>query len=125
MDRKEILSSPEYWETKAQMDLYDCAVNFMKETNRNRTQLAEYLGVTKGYVSQLLNGDYDHRMSKFFELALAFGLVPQIKFVPVSDVIAMDGAKDKRVKWNAVNEPSTTAQVRCDTEMSVELSNVA
>lgn len=125
MDRKEILSSPEYWETKAQMDLYDCAVNFMKETNRNRTQLAEYLGVTKGYVSQLLNGDYDHRMSKFFELALAFGLVPQIKFVPVSDVIAMDGAKDKRVKWNAVNEPNATAQVRCDTEMSVELSNVA
>lgn len=125
MDRKEILSSPVYWETKAQMDLYDCAVNFMKQTNRNRTQLAEYLGVTKGYVSQILNGDYDHRMSKFFELALAFGFVPQIKFVPIDDVIAIDEAKESRVKWNAVTEPTTTAQIRCDAEMNVELNSVA
>ena len=64
----------------------------MAETGRNKSQLAEYLGVSKGYVSQLLNGDYDHRMSKFFELALAFGMVPQIDFVPVEDYVKEDKA---------------------------------
>lgn len=33
---------------------------------------------------------YDHRMSKFFELALAFGMVPQIDFVPVEDYVKED-----------------------------------
>lgn len=87
MKREEVLKSPEYWKAKTQIELYKLAEKFMAETGRNKSQLAEYLGVSKGYVSQLLNGDYDHRMSKFFELALAFGMVPQIEFVPVNDYV--------------------------------------
>lgn len=87
MKREEVLKSPEYWKAKTQIELYNLAEKFMAETGRNKSQLAEYLGVSKGYVSQLLNGDYDHRMSKFFELALAFGMVPQIEFVPVNDYV--------------------------------------
>lgn len=90
MERKEVLKSPEYWTAKAQVDLYNQAQNFMKETGKNKSQLADYLGVSKGYVSQLLNGDYDHRLSKFFELALAFGVVPQIDFVPIDKCIKED-----------------------------------
>ena len=60
----------------------------MAETGRNKSQLAEYLGVSKGYVSQLLNGDYDHRMSKFFELALAFGMVrTEKRIVPIVSIV--------------------------------------
>ncbi len=60
MSRKEILNSPEYWIAKIQMDLYNCAEEFMETNDLNRRQLAEHLGVSKGYVSQLLNADYDH-----------------------------------------------------------------
>ena len=87
MDRTDILRSPEYWTAKTQLQLYACAVKFMEETGRDRTRLAEYLGVSKGYVSQLLNGDYAHRLSKFFELALAFGYIPKIEFVPAGKFI--------------------------------------
>ena len=60
----------------------------MAETDRNKSRLAEYLGVSKGYVSQLLNGDYDHCMSKFFELALAFGMVRKEKrIVPIVSIV--------------------------------------
>ena len=48
MDRKEVLKSPEYWTAKTQIELYNQAESFMKETGRNKTQLAEYLGVSKG-----------------------------------------------------------------------------
>ena len=66
MERKDILKSPEFWKTKSQIALYNCAIKFMKENGYDRTRLAEHLGVSKGYVTQLLNGDYNHRMSKFF-----------------------------------------------------------
>lgn len=90
MSRKEILSSPEYWMAKAQIDLYNRAEDFMAAKDMNRTQLAEYLGVSKGYVSQLLNGDYDHKLSKFFELAVAFGYIPKIEFQSIEDALAED-----------------------------------
>lgn len=102
MDRKEVLKSPEYWTAKTQIELYNQAESFMKETGRNKTQLAEYLGVSKGYVSQLLNGDYDHRLSKFFELSLAFGVIPQIDFIPVGKYVS-DDACSKQFKNIACN----------------------
>ncbi|MDE7180657.1 MAG: helix-turn-helix domain-containing protein [Muribaculaceae bacterium] len=96
MERKTILSSPEYWIAKTQINLYNCAENFMETHKFNRVQLANHLGVSKGYVSQLLNGDYDHKLSKFFELALAFGYVPKIEFRPIKEVIA-DDAKEYKI----------------------------
>lgn len=106
MDRKEILGSPEYWTSKTQLELYGCAMKFMKDTRRDRTRLAEYLGVSKGYVTQLLNGDYDHRLSKFFELALAFGYVPKIEFVPVAELLEeiVPVTEAKEEKWNEASE---------------------
>ena len=91
MERKDILKNPEYWTTKTQLDLYECAQKFMEKHGLDRTRLAEHLGVSKGYVTQLLNGDYDHRMSKFFELALSFGVVPKIEFIPIEKYIELDG----------------------------------
>ena len=88
MDRNEILRSPGYWTTHIQTLLYQCADTFMSENHMNRMQLAEHLKVSKGYVSQLLNGDYDHRMSKMVELALAFGYVPKIEFVKIDAYIS-------------------------------------
>lgn len=93
MERKELLASPEYWTTSIQILLYNCAEEFMKATGKNKTQLAEHLGVSKGYVSQLLNGDYDHKLSKLVELSLAFGYVPKIDFVPTEEFIKMDAFK--------------------------------
>ena len=59
MNREEVLKSPDYWTAKTQIELYNQAEKFMKDTGRSRSQLADYLGVSKGYVTQLLNGDYD------------------------------------------------------------------
>ena len=56
----------------------------------NKTQLAEYLGCTKGYVTQLLNGDFDHKLSKFVELSLAINKIPEITFSDVDEYIISD-----------------------------------
>ena len=62
----------------------------MKSNGLNRTQLAEKLGVSKGYVSQIMNGDSDHRLSKLVELSLAIGLVPNLNFEELSSVLKED-----------------------------------
>ncbi len=103
MERKELLESPEYWITKAQFDLYACAEDYMRSHKMNRTQLAEYLGVSKGYVSQLLNGDYDHKLSKFVELAIAFGFVPKIEFQAIAEAINEDSNEYVIPKWSPVD----------------------
>ena len=93
MTRHELLKSPEYWISKIQIELFNCADRFMMKHHKNRKQLAEHLGVSKGYVTQLLNGDYDHRMSKFIELSLSFGYVPKIDFIPIEEYIAKEEYK--------------------------------
>lgn len=102
MTREELLSSPEYWITRLQVAFHNCASMFMSKNKKNRTQLAEHLGVTKSYVSQLFNGTYDHRLSKFFELSLSFGYVPVITFKPLEQVIWED--RENKIDYTKINE---------------------
>lgn len=94
MKRVEVLISPEYWMTVTQIDLYNQVLEYMEKTGMDEDKLRNYLSerlcVSKGCVSKLLNSDYDHRLSKFFELALALGIIPVIDFVPIEDYIQQD-----------------------------------
>ncbi len=83
MTRFELLKSPEYWITNIQLDLYNCAKNFMEKNNMNRAQLAKHLGVSKEDISKLLNGDYDNNLSKLVKLSLALGYIPDLQFKEV------------------------------------------
>ena len=85
MNREELLRSEGYWIAKMQTDLYRELTGFMQRNNMNASQLAEYLGCSKGYVSQLLNGNFDHKISKMVELSLAIGKVPVVSFTDVSE----------------------------------------
>jgi transcriptional regulator with XRE-family HTH domain len=90
MTREELIQSKEYWLAKLQIDLFNEVEAYMKKTGLSRVQFAESLGVSKGYVSQILNGDVDHRMSKFVELALSIGLVPSITFEKIEDLMTRE-----------------------------------
>ncbi|GAB3540704.1 helix-turn-helix domain-containing protein [Spirosoma fluminis] len=93
MTREELLGSREYWITKIQLDLYNQIEQYMKEQGISRTQLADQLNVTKGYVSQLLNGDFDHKVSKLVDLALAIGKVPQIQYSDLQEFTVEDNRR--------------------------------
>ena len=83
MTREELIQMPEYWTGQIQLSLYRAAESFMTEHHMNRTQLAAYLGVSKGYVSQLLNGDYNYSISKLVELAIKLNYVPNLELKPM------------------------------------------
>lgn len=92
MTREELLRIPEYWTTKIQLELYAHIEAYMRENNINRTELAKVLGVSKGYVTQILNGDYDHRLSKLVEMSLKINYVPHIVYEPFDAVVANNGS---------------------------------
>ncbi len=87
MKREDILKSPAYWTANIQIELFRCAIQYMKEKGINRKQLADQLGVSRSYVTQVLNGDFDHRLSKLVSLALEFGYVPKIDFIKIENYI--------------------------------------
>ncbi len=91
----ELLETPEYWTSRIQLDLYSHLQEYMKANGLNRTQLAQKLGVTKGYITQMLNGNFDHRLSKLVELSLAVGLIPKMEFVPKVDFFKKNMPKPK------------------------------
>jgi len=69
---------PEYWLEKIQNDIYRAAVEFMKQKGLNQNGLAQHLGVTKGYVSQILNGNFNFSISNLVKLSLALGVAPDL-----------------------------------------------
>lgn len=88
--RAELLKNKGYWTAKLQTELFREINEFMQERGMNKTQLAAYLGCSKGYVSQLLNGDFDHKLSKLVELSLAIGKVPLLEYEDMEQYINED-----------------------------------
>ncbi len=104
MKREELLKSKEYWIGEIQLELFKFIENYMKKNNLSRKQFANKLGVTKGYVSQILNGEFDHRISKFVELSLAIGKVPRVDFCDIEQIIYLDELNELHTRrYNSLN----------------------
>ncbi len=102
MKREELIKSKEYWLAKLQIDLFNEVEAYMKANKLNRTQFAEKLGVSKGYISQILNGDADHRMSKFIELTLSIGLCPNVSFEKIEDLLHRENAGYNNISYHDI-----------------------
>ena len=107
MTREELLSMPEYWVAQIQTEIYRCADQFMEDRHMNRTQFAEYLGVSKGYVTQLLSGDYNYSLEKLVELSLKIGYVPQVSFEEIERTLQMDARPAMSIERVSLKLPSS------------------
>ena len=84
---EELIETPEYWLETIQNELYQHVYNYMKREKINQTQLAQRLGVTKGYISQVLNGHFNHSLEKLIQLSLVIGVAPDIDFKPINQYL--------------------------------------
>lgn len=121
MKKEELYRNIGYWTANIQMELYDILKEYMNNNNLNRTQLAKKLGFSKGYITQVLNGDFDHKISKFVELALAVNKIPRIEYLDLEEVVndELDGYKIaywsvKIKKQNTSVEDSTDFTIPSD-----------
>ncbi|MCA6362726.1 MAG: helix-turn-helix transcriptional regulator [Bacteroidetes bacterium] len=116
MNRKEILNSEAYWTEQIQNTLFHHVHHYLKSKNKTQNDLAEQLGVSKSYISQILNGNFDHKLSKLVELSLAVGLVPQLQFKTIEQIHQEDA------EFTADYSPEFQLQPHNNKEFS-ELSN--
>lgn len=77
----------DFWTGKIQLELFRLIQDYLKTEGLSQNKFAEQLGVSKGYISQVLNGDFDHRLSKLVSLALAVGKVPKIEYVDIESIV--------------------------------------
>jgi transcriptional regulator with XRE-family HTH domain len=85
MKQKELYSiqalrkQPEFILTQLQNDLYRDLIAYMGKNELSKKQLAEKLGVSPSYISQVLNGRFNFTVLKLVELSLAIDKVPVIR----------------------------------------------
>ena len=90
ISREELIRSKEYWLEKIQNSLFVELEDYIEKNNLNKTKFADKLGVSKSYLSQVLNGNFDHKLSKLIELSLAIDKVPVIKFEEIDKCLMLD-----------------------------------
>jgi len=77
---EELIKSQEYWMETLQNELFRQVKAYMEKEKINQSELAIRLGVTKGYVSQVLNGNFNYSLQKLIEISLAIGIAPRFQF---------------------------------------------
>jgi transcriptional regulator with XRE-family HTH domain len=85
---EELMKTEEYWFETIQNELFRKVETYLNTNKMTQTQLAEKLGVSKGYVSQILNGNFNATLKKLIELSLALDMAPLIDFVPLDSIIS-------------------------------------
>ena len=113
MKREELIKSPHYWLTKIQNELHAAMHEYMQINCKKKKDVAQMLGVSKGYVSQIFNGDFDHKLSKMIELSLAFGKVPNLQFIDIHDFLKKEANQEKykSIPVMLSSNPNSYAQV--------------
>ena len=101
MKRKELLSSPNYWLAYIQNGLFNVINDYKVKHNLKDKHLAEKLGVSKGYISQILNADFDHKISKLVQLSLLCNKIPKISYIDLDEF-------EKEERDNEVSDTETT-----------------
>lgn len=80
--RKKILNQPEYWIEKLNMDLYDALIEYKEANKISKGDLANYLGISAGRLSQILNdGDSNFNTSTLFSILLKIDKFPLVNFI--------------------------------------------
>lgn len=91
--REELLQTEEYWFETLQNEIYRMVAEYMEKEKINQSQFAEKLGVSKGYISQIMNGNFNYTLKKLIELSLAVKKAPAFEFKDLSQFIQNDKQK--------------------------------
>lgn len=94
---KELVRNSGYWLDQIQNEVYFLLKSYMEQNDLNQKGLAEKLKVSPSYVSQVLNGNFNHSILKLIDLALAIDKVPKIEFINIEEEL-VDRKKKSRAK---------------------------
>ncbi|MCL4483071.1 MAG: hypothetical protein M1445_10785 [Bacteroidetes bacterium] len=68
------------------------------------------LGVSKGYISQVMKGEFNYTLKKLIELSLAVGKAPVISFKPISEIIQTEPKEVASPSTPSLNRVADSAE---------------
>jgi transcriptional regulator with XRE-family HTH domain len=98
ISKQELLKRPNYLLTKYQNEIFRQVSAYMLSNNLSQKQVAEKLGVSNAYVSQILNGNFNFALKKLIEIGLMIGKVPTIEFLDFKNFQRSEKRRDAHSK---------------------------
>jgi transcriptional regulator with XRE-family HTH domain len=86
LKQEELVKSPEYWLETMQNEIFRQVTSYLKDNHMTQTQLSIQLGVSKGYISQVMKGEFNYTLKKLIELSLAVGKAPVLSFKTLTEI---------------------------------------
>jgi transcriptional regulator with XRE-family HTH domain len=95
-----------YWLQKMQNELYLHVKNYLDKKQFTQTKFASEIGKSKGYVSQIMKADFDHKFSTLTEIALSVNKTPWIVWIDLDTYAenASHGTSDLDILENYVRQ---------------------
>jgi len=119
---QELLIAPVYWIEVTQNKIFNMVRTHMERKGMNQSQLASELGVTKGYISQILNGNFNFSIQKLIELSLKLGVAPVLQFEDLEVYIAEEVAKRKELEGANIIPMNSSINHRQENEGRLKLN---
>lgn len=120
--KEELSQFPEYWVEKIQNEIFRQLEDYMEREGLNRKQLADQLSVSKGYISQILNGNCNFTLKKIVELALAIDRFPVIQLVNENPILQKEGKDVNRTYLSYDDRKQANIELQLDIQQYELLS---
>lgn len=104
LKREELVTRPEYWLETIQNEIFRQVTAYLRDNHLTQSQFAVQLGVSKGYVSQVMKGEFNYTLKKLIELSLAIGKAPVIGFRPLVENISTENVEVSAPKTPQLNQ---------------------
>ena len=89
--REHLLRNERFWTETIQNKIYNDLASYIKTEKISQKEIAKRLGVSKGRISQILNGaNLNFRIDTLVKICLAINKVPNFKFEDIKSFIESD-----------------------------------
>ncbi len=118
--REQVISEPGYWVEELNGKIYDAIVRYMEARSFKQKDMAKYLDISAGRMSQILNsGDINFSYSKIVSILLRLDLIPHFELESKSELLKRELHQYAYVSGLTENKPFKTP----DAIMKVVASN--
>jgi predicted XRE-type DNA-binding protein len=113
--KERLLRGEGYWMETIQQAIHEALLAYMEKHSLNQSELAAKLGFTRGYVSQLMNGNFNLSQRKIVQLLLKLDMVPDLRIRSVDSYLA--ALKANEVKLMVLKESDRSSVAVSDLDL--------
>lgn len=85
MTRKEFITSPTYWLTQMQIDIFREIKTYQAVNNMKDEELSEFLDISTYKLKQITSGDCNLDMNELCEIMVKINIAPKLNLMKIDD----------------------------------------